>query len=539
MDALVGEMGKPNLATASRRWRRSIEGVAGMCEAAPMRVLCLDYDLGAGEDHYRFGSSVSLFDYDVVFWDPAQSLEGYKALRDTYQGRDSLNDNASARLVNDVHRRNSEFKDFLEMGRCLVIFLPGDLDVWVDTGKKDYSGTGRNRAATRIVDRFNILKAIPLDLTFAPGSGLEITPANDIMASLFKQSRESWIYRSVIEKHQTVKPLLHIKGTKKSVAGMVRVKGAGGRLILLPELVLPFADDESDGDADDLDLVETGSPEDSGVATQAEEDEDEPWPGDLLLAWVESLVAEPDASLPSWTAEYKFPTEARRSAEQVALEAELSELQVRIESLNAEQARDEQWKTLIAGSGASLERRVREAFELVGFTFEQVDPGRSDLKGEYQGRRVVVEVKGLSKSAAEKNAAQLEKWVSEELAEEREVKGVLVVNTWRELPVASRTEADFPNQMLKYCEQRGHCLLTGLQLLSMVRACLDSPDRKSEIASLVLDTVGPVENWSDLASIFVPREGQAESAQLSVDEPESSLQGEVVDPTESQGADPD
>jgi len=47
---------------------------------------------------------------------------------------------------------------------------------------------------------------------------------------------------------------------------------------------------------------------------------------------------------------------------------------------------------------------------------------------------VIVEVKGQNKSAAEKNAAQLEKWLSTYFAENGVApKGMLLVNTFRSI----------------------------------------------------------------------------------------------------------
>lgn len=91
----------------------------------------------------------------------------------------------------------------------------------------------------------------------------------------------------------------------------------------------------------------------------------------------------------------------------------------------------------------------------------------------------VVEIKGVTGSAAEKHAAKLEKWVST-YYEENEVKpkGILVVNTYRDQPLIDRPEVSFPHQMLKFCSQREHCLLTSTQLLSLYLDVKKNPLRK-------------------------------------------------------------
>ena len=95
-----------------------------------------------------------------MFWKPSETLQSYSAYSGTYGGKDSLREHESARLVSDVKRRRAEFLEFLNMGRCLVVILPGDIEVYVDTGERTHSGTGRNRATTRIVTEFDLMSAI-------------------------------------------------------------------------------------------------------------------------------------------------------------------------------------------------------------------------------------------------------------------------------------------------------------------------------------------------------------------------------------------
>lgn len=464
-------------------------------QSPSMRVLCLDADLGLDADSYSFGSSVSLFDYDVVFWDPKASLEGYRAQATSFQGRTRLSESRSAAIVRDVARRRAEFKEFVELGRCLVVFLPGDTAVFIDSGERRYSGTGKNRSTTVVVTEFEIMKALPAPVTRQPGSGLEIVAANEVMASLFRQTSDDWAYRCVIEAHEQIRPLLHVKGTNKLVGGMIRTKKSRGLLLLLPEL---FIDDPNDERFDHSPLAD-----DEQGSAEASKDTPRSNPGDLLLLWIESLMAEPEAELPPWAAEHQFPTEKERQTEQEQVEEDLAKLLSRLDVLKAAQAQDERWKTLITGSGAALERQVRDAFEVLGFQVQEAEPGRSDLRLSYGETLVVVEVKGVTKSAAEKHAAQLEKWVSEELASGRSAKGILVVNTWRERPVDQRDEVHFPDQMLAYSAQRGHCLLTGLQLLAIARSAMEQPGRRAELAELLIGHVGPLTGWDDPSAVFV------------------------------------
>jgi hypothetical protein len=467
-----------------------------------MRILLLDARLDLDADSYAFKSGVSLYDYDVVFWEPAQSLKAYIFSAPTWRGKTSLYEASSAELIQDIKRRRTEFKEFVEMGRCLVVFLPGETEVWVDTGKREYSGTGRNRASTKLVDTADIMKSIPLDLVRTVGAGIEIEAADEVASSLLRETRGQWVYRCLIEDHKMLRPLFRVRGTKKNVGATLRTSANRGAIVLLPELYL---DDENDDyyeePADSDEHAGTDEPVDAAVPNETKEP-DEPNPSEALLAWVQNLISAPDAELPEWAGSFRFAEEVERGESLRLVENQIGALQQQVDELKADQARDDQWKALMVASGGSLERQVQRAFEVLGFEADDTTPGRSDLRMRLGEQRVVVEVKGLSKSAAEKHAAQLEKWVSEEVAAGSSAKGILVVNTWRGTSPKRRTEADFPDQMIPYATQRSHCLVTGLQLLAMARAALADPTTAPAAAQSLIDTVGPMAGWTDLDELF-------------------------------------
>lgn len=106
-------------------------------------------------------------------------------------------------------------------------------------------------------------------------------------------------------------------------------------------------------------------------------------------------------------------------------------------------------------------------------------------------------MKGLGKSAAEKHAAQLEKWVASIMEDGEQVKGILVANTWRDVPLAERTAESFPSQMLPYAKSRGHCLITGLQLFVILDEVEKDPSRASYWRQKILGTAGVLGGCDD------------------------------------------
>lgn len=110
----------------------------------------------------------------------------------------------------------------------------------------------------------------------------------------------------------------------------------------------------------------------------------------------------------------------------------------------------------------------------------------------------VVEIKGVNGSAAEKHAAQLEKWVSSYYEENAiKPKGILIVNAYKEKALKDRPTDTFPHQMLNYSQQREHCLLSSIQLLGLYYEFKSNPDKKEELIDKLLSHVGVFPDFKD------------------------------------------
>lgn len=186
------------------------------------------------------------------------------------------------------------------------------------------------------------------------------------------------------------------------------------------------------------------------------------------------------------------------TTEQARNRLEVTDRQKGVEVAQAELVEAQQKKEaaelknqLFLGTGRALELEVKKVLESLGGEVTEPSANRDDWKITFPEGRVVCEVKGVSKSAAEKHAAQLEKWVSSEYDETGELpKGLLVVNTWREIPLAERSGVNFPDQMIPYCESRGHCLISGLQLFVILADIEKNPERSAHWRNLIMTTRG-------------------------------------------------
>lgn len=134
----------------------------------------------------------------------------------------------------------------------------------------------------------------------------------------------------------------------------------------------------------------------------------------------------------------------------------------------------------------------------IGFTLQKTEKGRSDVIASYKGIDIVAEIKGVSKSAAEKHAAQLEKWVAQFIEEnDREPKPILFVNGFCDTPLTERKEEVFPDQMLKYCVARGHVLITTTQLLCLYIEIKNDPSCAESRINELLSCIGKYSRYLD------------------------------------------
>ena len=175
---------------------------------------------------------------------------------------------------------------------------------------------------------------------------------------------------------------------------------------------------------------------------------------------------------------------------------EVKKLQDKLESQNKELELIRNYKYLLTATGKPLELIVKQVLKEIGFDLLETEDNRSDVIAKYKNIDIVAEIKGLTKSAGEKNAAQLEKWVSEFIeVNEKEPKAILIVNGYCNLPLNERKEAIFPNQMLSYSTRRKQCLISTYQLLKLFIETKENPDKADILISELLNTVGIYEKY--------------------------------------------
>ena len=464
-----------------------------------MRLLSLDFDPVYDPDatRSRFSGDLSVFDFDVVMWDPARSLGTYERdLANSYvQNLPCLSDHSSVRIMADVRRRRTEFVDFIDSGRVVVVIVRPPQECYVDNGQRSYSGTGRNRREIRNVDRFDIMSAIPLpnEAEFMAASGTRIEFSGDgPIVRLLRKYAHRLKYDAVI-KDVPGTFLANVAGTDRQVAAVQKGLN-GGYLILIPvvDLERKYNDDE-----------ELSEHHDGWVDDAPEFQSD-------LLAAIEQLAGGTVTARPAWAFEYATDKQQELRKTVVQQQAKVEAAREKLAKLQHDQEAAEARDQLYLGTGRALELEIKNVLELLGGEVTEPAPGRDDWKVIFPEGKAVVEVKGVTKSAAEKHAAQLEKWVATALEETGEApKGILVENTWRETPLNERIVEDFPDQMIPYCKSRKHCLVTGLQLF-VIREEIESDHARSAYwRKKLLQTSGRLSGAKDWQK-FIKKSERAE-----------------------------
>jgi hypothetical protein len=218
---------------------------------------------------------------------------------------------------------------------------------------------------------------------------------------------------------------------------------------------------------------------------------------DLIFSWKESSQSATEP-LPDWAAKYTLPGDLEERTQLADLEEAYKQIKhniaIQIDQINLHT----NLKTLFYAGGDTLETAVQYIFEELGFTILAAEPNRDDLIMQWNNQIVITEIKGLSKSAAEKNSAQLEKWVSNYYAAyDVKPKGLLIVNTFRETELMERTQDSFPHQMLKYATDREHCLINSIQLLGLLFEVRKNPDSKEDLINELVTTKGIYNRFAD------------------------------------------
>ncbi len=432
-------------------------------------------------DLISFDSYNSLLDYDIVIIDLTGISSEYDYDKDyngrerLYSGKKRLSNDDSFKFLSDFKRRKEEIKYLLALGKTLYIMLPVESSFYIYSGKNEYSGTGKNRQKTHLVNEVNVLDILPIKLNVTTGFGSKWAHSTDSpYRILFEVKGMEYYYNAYFSSEDKGIPVAYIANTEKNISKVFPIND--GRLVVFPSI---FDEEDYSSEKEYRKVINN------------------------FLHTIDDLEEEikvslDDYSLPEWADKYNILTEKNEKEKIEELNKEIEKLKIEKEKAEDKLSSIQKYKLAFTTSGKELETIIYEIFSELGFKSMPIEHNRADGIFEYNDLKIVTEIKGVNGSSAEKHGAQLEKWVSEFVEKEGIIpKAILIVNGFRKKDLSSRNEAVFPNQMIEYSTKREHCLISTVQLLGIFIDVKNNPSKKEEIITTFLNTIGVYSEYSD------------------------------------------
>ena len=454
------------------------------------KILTVGVDLASDDvAEEDFESKASLLDWDIILFRP--SIEPWISRREQYMGKPSLSDSESFRIKEACEHWRREIKQAVESGKTVLVFLPELTEVYIDTGKREYSGTGRNRATTRIVDLFSNYRSLPVDLQpiNSSGTSVKLVPKGaELFAPYWAEFGPLSEYKVLLQT-PTHPPILQTRSGERTVGVCVRSKSSGGTFVCVPDI-----------DFYRSEFLET-----------TDDDEGTRWTPEAhqfcarLIASVVALDAALRASgevtpEPAWASESSFAL-----ASEIELRSLLLEVETRLEQAQR-QKEEVQRQILDAGSlrgllyekGKPLESAIIGALTLLGFEAKpfQENGSEFDVVFESSEGRLIGEAEGKdAKPINVDKLRQLAMNLHEDLQREEvtlPAKGVLFGNPYRLLHPTERTESPFTEKCVAAAASNGTALVETRQLFVAAQYMIRAKDNEyaAKWRSAILTGIG-------------------------------------------------
>ncbi|MGO4684857.1 hypothetical protein [Hyphomicrobium sp. 2TAF46] len=454
------------------------------------KILTVGLELASDDvENESIRSKVSLLDWDIILF--RADISDFLGSSDTYQGKPSLDDEDSFSLKECCEHWRREIRQAVEGGKTVFVFLCEMTEVFVDSGQRKYSGTGRNRQTTKVVEIFSNYRALPVSLSLfnATGSAMKLTPRGaEILAPYWAAFGSDSTYKVVLTLGNDATVCVSTKSGDKPVGAIFKSKATSGSLILLPDIEF---------DRDSFSAFENGEPIWTDEAIQFSDRMTS-----ALLAIDKALHLTSEATPePIWVAD---PTHLL--AVERALRVQLLAAETQVEAAQREKERIlEQLKNagrlraLLFEKGKPLEYAIIEALKLMGFQAGQYKQADSefDVVFECSEGRLIGEAEGKDTKAVNiDKLRQLSMNIHEDLQREEissPAKAVLFGNGFRLSPPGDR-EVQFTEKCISASRTSNTALVATSDLYRAAQYLSDRSDEEyaKRCRQALLSNVGPV-----------------------------------------------
>ena len=469
--------------------------------AKTLEIVSIGFQLPGGFSEYvDFSSKASLLDFDIILFRP--ELPNFSWASETYLGKPALSDDRSVHLRECAAHWKREISEAQREGKTVIVFLTEVREVYVATGERQHSGTGRNRQTTRIVVPFNNYSMLPtaISATTAKGRAMSLTSNAEPIAEYWKEFGQHSTFE-VLLNGKLAAPFVVTKSGRKPVGGLIKYKGSHGRLLLLPNLDLnqsSFLEEyRSTGNTTNEDGLEDGDLIWSDAARRF---------GGKLRHVLERIHAGfqkvKDATVPpDWASDsaYALPRETELQRQLLEIDVQMEQLVARQQNLKDAILNEGSLRGLLFEQGQPLEHSIQAALELLGFVASNYKEADSefDVMFEAPEGRFIGEAEGKDTKAINiSKLRQLEMNLLEDLARDdvsEMAHGVLFGNAERLAPVGERGEF-FTEKVLAAAKRTGTALVRTPDLFSVAQylSAEDDPKFRALCRLAILDAKGEI-----------------------------------------------
>ena len=450
---------------------------------APRKVVAVGVELNCDSiNQIDFDSRRTLLDWDVVIFVP--DISSMLSYRQTYQGKISLDENNSFKLRERCEHWRSEIKLAVDAGKTVIVYLDELKEIFVDTGERQYSGTGRNRQTTQLVEPYSNYQCIPLALgpRNASGSSMRLSPKASALNQYWLQFGDQSTFEVTISKTKPQAPIT-TKAGDQIVGGIYRTS-AGGNVVTLPMLDF-YSEDFYSG-------------EDFNHQAKIFADK-------LLHCWLGIDTALRSATettpAPQWSDAGAYLLQAESALKAALLEAEkrLTEAQKRKEEAADALMDAGSLRALLYEKGTPLEKAIIRALSTLGFEVEQYKDAQSEFDVVFRSAegRLLGEAEGKdSKPINIEKLRQLAMNVHEDLARDEvdaPAKPILFGNGYR-LQSPTERPVQFTEKCITSAESSGTGLISTTSLFDVAKYVSDSGDTEfaAGCRSAMLNTSGVI-----------------------------------------------
>jgi hypothetical protein len=213
----------------------------------------------------------------------------------------------------------------------------------------------------------------------------------------------------------------------------------------------------------------------------------------LALAQLPSLLRRDKPEFPEWVDKFQTAAEVTAFDNIAAQKEQIKRLQAETAKLEIQTSDGRRLKQLFVGSGSNFEDAVAEALRELGLSVVPGPHPRADLLATDGKRIAAIEAKGIDGASREEHVRQVMMWMpdvdaamstalsgqigdvdlgryveqlkllpTDQLDRSSDCKGILVIGTFRKLPLDQRAQQpDFPENVVRVIARQDVCALTG------------------------------------------------------------------------------